>query len=77
MTPFVHFFFGDLNIFFFAHNLTVSEYILTLFFDFVWVVSEKQAALLYKAVGSSTACFLLFHKLYIQTRLFLLKRQVN
>ena len=64
MTPFVHLFFSDLNIFF-AHNLTVNEYILTLFFDFVWVVSEKQAALLYKAFGSSTACFLLFHKLYI------------
>lgn len=44
MTPFVHFFFSDLNIFF-AHKLTVNEYILTLFFDFVWVVSEKQAAL--------------------------------
>ena len=77
MTPFVHFFFSDLNIFF-AHNLTVNEYILTLFFDFVWVVSEKQAALFLQGSWIEHCMFLLFHKLYIvKPVLFLLKRQVN
>jgi len=38
----------------------VNEYILTLFFDFVWVVSEKQAVLLYKAVGRALHVFYCF-----------------